>query len=86
MATACDTLVCLMGVSTLPGIVAQLRRHGRRATALCAVIEWGTHPRQRTVTGTLASIVSRVKRAAIEPPAVLVVGDVVSLRDRLNWF
>src|SRR3989338_2008502 len=83
LATACDTLVFLMGVGTLAGITKQLRRYGRRATALCAVIEWGTHPRQRTVIGTLASIVSRVRWAAIEPPAVFVVGDVVSLRDRL---
>lgn len=86
LATGCDTLIFLMGVSTLPGIVSQLTRHGRAVRTPCAVIEWGTWPRQRTVTGTLASIVSRVKRAAIEPPAVLVVGDVVSLRDRLNWF
>lgn len=86
LATGCDTLVFLMGVSTLPGIVSQLTRHGRLAKTPCAVIEWGTRPRQRTVTGTLASIVSRVKRAAIEPPAVFVVGDVVRLRSELNWF
>jgi uroporphyrinogen III methyltransferase/synthase len=86
VATACDTVIFLMGVSTLAGIVSQLTRHGRSTTTPCAVIEWGTRPRQRTVTGTLASIVTRVKRAAIQPPAVLVVGQVVSLRGRLNWF
>jgi len=86
LATGCDTLVFLMGVSTLPGIVSQLTRHGRSAKTPCAVIEWGTRPRQRTVTGTLATIVARTKRAAIAPPAVLVVGDVVRLRSELNWF
>ena len=86
LATACDTLVFLMGVSTLPGVVAQLRRHGRGARTPCAVIEWGTRPRQRTVAGSLSTIVRRVKQAAIRPPAIFVVGEVVSLRRRLNWF
>jgi uroporphyrinogen III methyltransferase/synthase len=86
VATACDTVIFLMGVSTLAGIVSQLTRYGRSATTPCAVIEWGTRPRQRTVTGTLASIVARVKRVAIQPPAVLVVGDVVRLRRHLDWF
>ena len=86
LATAADTLVCLMGVSTLPGIVAQLTRHGRSTKTPCAVIEWGTRNRQRTVVGTLATIEGRVKRAAVVPPAILIVGDVVSLRKHLNWF
>ena len=86
LATACDTLVCLMGVSTLPGVMAQLIRHGRTPSTPCAVIEWGTFPRQRTVTGTLQTIVSRAQRAAIRPPAVTVIGDVVRLRPQLSWF
>ena len=86
LATACDTLVCLMGVSTLPLIVEQLIRHGRRPTTPCAVIASGTFPTQRTVTGTLRTISAKARAAAIMPPAILVVGDVVSLRRRLNWF
>ena len=85
LATACDTLVCLMGVSTLSLIAAQLIRHGRRPSTPCAVIEWGTTPRQRTAVGTLRTIVQRARADAIRPPAVLVVGDVVSLRGRLAW-
>ena len=65
----CDTLVFLMGVSTLPGIVAQLSRHGRAANTPCAVIEWGTRPRQRTAAGRLSTIIAHVKQAAIRPPA-----------------
>ncbi len=86
LATACDTLVCLMGVSTLPAITKQLIRHGRRPTTPCAVIASGTFPGQRTVTGTLRTIAAAARRAAIAPPAILVVGDVVSLRRRLTWF
>ena len=86
LATATDTLVCLMGVSTLPAITGQLIRHGRSRATPCAVIEWGTLPRQRTVTGTLATIASRCRQANLKPPAVLVVGEVVRLRRRLNWF
>jgi uroporphyrinogen III methyltransferase/synthase len=86
LATACDTLVCLMGVSTLPGIIAQLLRHGRKAATPCAIIEWGTTPRQRTVTGTLKTMVSKARRAGIRPPAVAVIGEVVRLRRHLAWF
>jgi uroporphyrinogen III methyltransferase/synthase len=52
----------------------------------CAVIEWGTWPRQRTVMGTLRTIVRRTTQAGLRPPAVFVVGDVVRLRKRLQWF
>ena len=86
LATACDTIVCLMGVTTLPAIVSQLVRHGRRSTTPCAVIEWGTLPRQRTLTGTLRTIATKVRQAALRPPAILVIGEVVSLRQRVRWF
>jgi uroporphyrinogen III methyltransferase/synthase len=86
LATSCDTVVCLMGVSTLSSITAQLMRHGRRSTTPCAIIEWGTCLKQRVVTGTLQTIASRATHHAIRPPAVLVVGDVVSLRPQLKWF
>lgn len=86
LATATDTLVCLMGVSRLRQTIAQLVRHGRPASTPCAVVEWGTLPRQRTVVGTLGTIVRQCERAGLRPPAIVVVGDVVRLRRRLNWF
>jgi len=86
LATACDTLVFLMGVGSLPGIVKQLIRHGRKGSTACAVIEWGTTTRQRVATGNLENIVSAVKKSEIKPPAVIVVGEVVSLRSSLEWF
>lgn len=86
LATATDTLVVLMGVGTLRTTVTQLLRHGRANTTPCAVIEWGTLPRQRTVTGTLSTIVRRCAAARVRPPAVIVVGEVARLRRRLQWF
>ncbi len=86
LATAVDTLVLLMGVKTLPEIVDRLIDGGRPAETPVAVIQSGTTPDQRTVTGTLADIVRRVQEAGITPPAVTVVGEVARLRETLAWF
>ena len=83
-ATGVDTLIFLMGVRRLPEIVKGLVSHGRVAKTPCALIEWGTSFRQKTVTGTLKTIV-RVSKG-IHPPAVFVVGEVVRLRRFLNWY
>jgi uroporphyrinogen III methyltransferase/synthase len=80
------TLVFFMGLRNLPEIATRLVEHGRPAATPVAVVEWGTTERQVTVTGTLADIVPRVAAAGLEPPALVVVGDVVALRDRLRWF
>jgi len=80
------TLVFYMGVRNLPRIARQLMALGRPAETPAAVIQWGTQPRQRTVIGTLADIASKAKDEAIQPPAVIVVGNVVSLQESLSWF
>lgn len=80
------TLVFLMGVKNLPNIVARLRQHGRPAETPAALVRWGTTTRQQTVTGTLENIESRAKAAGIKAPAIIVVGEVVTLRDTLRWF
>jgi uroporphyrin-III C-methyltransferase len=84
LATAVDTLVILMGVHNLPAITAKLIAHGRASETPVAVIHWGTTQAQQTVIGTLANIAERA--AHIESPAVIVVGQVVGLSDRLQWF
>ena len=84
LATAVDTLVIVMGLSNLPIIVAKLIAHGRDPQTPAAVIHWGTTSEQESVTATLADIVE--KSALFEPPALIVVGDVVSLADKLQWF
>jgi uroporphyrin-III C-methyltransferase len=84
LATAVDTLVILMGLGNLPAIVANLVKHGRAPDTPAAVIRMGTTGEQETVLGTLADIVEN--SAAIEPPALIIVGDVVSLAEKLEWF
>jgi len=78
------TVVFLMGVGRLSQIVARLVEEGRAPETPVAVIEWGTWPGQRTATGTLRDI--REKAKGMGRPAVIVVGEVVRLRNRLEWF
>jgi uroporphyrin-III C-methyltransferase len=84
IATAVDTLVILMGLRNLPAIVGELIAHGLALETPVAVICRGTTRDQQTVAGTLADIVE--KAAALKAPALIVVGEVVGLRDSLNWF
>ena len=86
LATGIGTLVFFMGVKNLATIAANLVAHGRPADTPVAVIQWGTTPRQRTVTGTLASIVDETGKAGIKAPAIIIVGRVVKLRSALQWF
>jgi uroporphyrin-III C-methyltransferase len=80
------TLVFLMGVGQLPDMVTNLIAAGKPADTPAALIEWGTTPQQKTVTGPLSGIVELAARAGIKPPAVTVIGPVVSLREKLRWF
>lgn len=86
LATAVDTLVVLMGLRSLPRIVAALVAHGRSPETPAALIRWGTTESQQTVLGTLGDIVERAEAAGLEPPVLTVIGDVVRLRERLEWF
>ncbi|HET6476943.1 MAG TPA: uroporphyrinogen-III C-methyltransferase [Thermoleophilia bacterium] len=85
IAHGADTLVFLMALTNLAGIAERLVAEGRAPETPAAVIERGTTPGQRVVTGTLADIVTRVREAGLRPPALIVVGDVVRLRDALVW-
>jgi uroporphyrinogen III methyltransferase/synthase len=86
LASAEGTLVFLMGMKNLPQIVGRLLTEGKPATTPVALIRWGTYARQRTVVGTLSDIVAKASQAEMSPPTVIVVGEVVRLRDRLNWY
>ncbi|NDY42931.1 uroporphyrinogen-III C-methyltransferase [Dissulfurirhabdus thermomarina] len=86
LSTGVGTLVFLMGMSNLPNIVRRLVENGRPPETPVAVIRWGTTPRHRSVDGTLADIVDRVREAELGPPAVIVVGEVAGLRSELDWF
>jgi uroporphyrinogen III methyltransferase/synthase len=80
------TLVFLMGVKNLPEICRQLVDQGRDPQTPAAVIERGATLSQRTVTGTLTDIAPLAREAGIKPPAILVVGGVVELRQTLKWW
>ncbi|NLV24411.1 MAG: uroporphyrinogen-III C-methyltransferase [Deltaproteobacteria bacterium] len=86
LAGAVGTLAFYMGMANLSLIRDELIRHGRSPQTPVAVISWGTTPRQRTVVATLDDIVAAVEKAGLKPPAVILVGEVVSLREELRWF
>jgi uroporphyrinogen III methyltransferase/synthase len=79
------TLVLYMGVRNLPRIAERLIAAGRAAGEPAAVVERGTLPDQRTVTGTLSDIAERVAGAGLKAPAITLVGPVARLRERLEW-
>lgn len=78
------TLVVMMGLGTLPETALRLIAHGAAPSRPAAVVSNGSMPNQRIVVGTLATIAGLAEDAALEPPAMLIVGDVVRLRDRLG--
>jgi uroporphyrinogen III methyltransferase/synthase len=86
LATGIGTLVFFMGVKNLNYIVTQLVKHGMSRDTPIALVRWGTTPRQVTLTGTLDTIVNKVAAAGLKAPAIIVVGQVVTLRETMNWF
>ena len=86
LAATGGTLVMYMGVGRMRDNFARLIEGGRARDTPAAAIEWGTYPRQRTVTGTLETLPGIVEREGVGAPAIVVVGDVVSLRSQLAWF
>ncbi len=86
ISTGIGTLVFFMGIKNLPNITENLMKHGRDPKTPVAVIRWGTTPEQKTVTGTLDNIAEVAAKAGIRPPALTVVGEVVSLKPMLDWF
>ena len=86
LAMGVDTLVFLMGVANLPHITSKLIENGRSADTPAAVIRWGTKPEQRTLITTVGKAAEDVAKNGIKPPAIFIVGEVVKLRDSLQWF
>jgi uroporphyrinogen III methyltransferase/synthase len=76
----------LMGVERIGAIAKELIDNGARAEMPVALVRWATTARQQTLTGTLENIAARVIAEGFEAPAVAVFGDVVRLREELNWF
>ncbi|MBE7211489.1 MAG: uroporphyrinogen-III C-methyltransferase, partial [Gluconacetobacter diazotrophicus] len=86
IAQAPGTKVMLMGVERLDAITRQLIDGGADAATPIALVRWATTGRHQTLTGTLADIAARAAEARFEAPAVAVIGEVVRLREQLNWF
>jgi len=80
------TLVFYMGVKNLSHIASNLIKNGRPENTPAALIRWGTLNNQETLTGTLETIAAQALETGFLPPAVLVVGEVVKLREKLRWF
>ncbi len=80
------TLVFYMGVANIDRICTSLHANGLDGRTPAAMVRWGTTSRQRVVTGTLETLPQIAKDAGIKPPALIVIGDVVQLRDQLKWF
>ncbi|MDO3722318.1 uroporphyrinogen-III C-methyltransferase [Marinobacter sp. chi1] len=80
-----QTLVFYMGLVGLPIICKQLMGHGMAPDMPVALVSKGTNPDQVVVTGTLDTIVERVKAHQVQPPTLVIIGNVVSLRSKLDW-
>lgn len=80
------TVVFFMGVKNLPMIVENLIKAGRSPETPAALVRWGTTAKQKTVTGNLSNIREVAEKAGITAPAIIVVGEVVQLREELAWF
>ncbi|MHB1651937.1 MAG: uroporphyrinogen-III C-methyltransferase [Desulfitobacteriaceae bacterium] len=86
LSPAHGTLIFLMGMENLPLIAGKLMEHGKSAATPVGIIQWGTRPEQRSLVGRLDNIAEMVKEHGFSSPAIIIVGEVVSLREKLQWF
>lgn len=86
LATATDTICILMGMRRIEQIVDAILEGGRAPATPAAVIQWGTRPEQQVVVGSLHDIAQRAQDAGLKNPALILVGNVVQLRDTLRWY
>ncbi|MDD3519178.1 MAG: siroheme synthase CysG [Chromatiales bacterium] len=81
-----QTVVFYMGLQGLPVICREMMAHGRSADTPAALVEQGTTQNQRVFVGTLGSLHELVERHQVQPPTLVIVGEVVALHERLKWF
>ncbi|XJZ27650.1 uroporphyrinogen-III C-methyltransferase [Bacillota bacterium Lsc_1132] len=86
LARGIDTIAFYMGVGNLPFICENLIGHGKPVDTPVILIQWGTFGRQKTLEGTLANISAKVAAAKFRNPSIILVGDVISLREKISWF
>ena len=81
-----QTIVFYMGLLGIDILCRELVAHGLAPTTPAALIQQGTTPQQRVLTGDLATLPEIVRQSDVKAPTLIIVGDVVRLRDKLNWF
>ena len=81
-----DTLVILMGLTSFAEIARLLVEAGRSPETPAAAVRWATRPDQEVLVGTLATLPRLIMESGMKPPATIIVGEVVALRQKLNWF
>jgi uroporphyrinogen III methyltransferase / synthase len=86
LARGVDTIAFYMGVGNLPFICDNLIKYGKRADTRVILIQWGTFGRQKTLEGTLADIAVKAVTEQFSNPSIILVGNVISLREKISWF
>jgi len=81
-----ETLVIFMGITNLRAIAHEIVSRGRSPETPAMAVRWATRPDQQTIAGTLGNLPDLVEQAVMKPPATIVIGEVVRLREKLNWF
>jgi uroporphyrinogen III methyltransferase / synthase len=83
---ASETIVLFMGLVNFPSIAHALIDKGRSPDTPAMAVRWATRPDQETIVGTLETLPQRLADAALKPPATIIIGEVVALRDKFNWY
>jgi len=86
LATGVGTIVIYMGIKNLKSITEKMIKYGRAPLTPVAVVRWASTSEQRTVVGNLENIAEVVQKNNIRPPSLVVIGEVVNLRDTINWY
>ena len=86
LATGVGTIVVYMGIKNLKSITEKVIKYGRDPHTPVAVVRWASTSEQRTVVGNLENIAEIVKKNNIKPPSLVIIGEVVNLRDTINWY
>ena len=86
IAQSVDTVVCLMGMGKIDDIIKQIKESGRSPETPVAIVERGTYSCQRVLEGNLKDILPKARKSRLKPPAVIIMGEVVKLRQTCSWF
>jgi uroporphyrinogen III methyltransferase/synthase len=81
-----ETLVIFMGIFSIREIASAIMTYGRSGETPAIAVRWGTRPDQETIAGTLATIADKIEQADLKPPATVIIGEVVALHEKLNWY